>query len=97
LKDNLAGAVSVYDPRGLADLGSREAKPADMERNVEGQYFKYRKRKDLADWIISMFLIYPIGWCIGLGLNQRGYIRFSRLMCFGRAYQRRVYCVNLLI
>jgi hypothetical protein len=25
----------VYDPRGLADLGSPEAKPADMERNVE--------------------------------------------------------------
>jgi hypothetical protein len=36
LKDKLAGAVSVYDPRGLADLGSLEAKPADMERNVEG-------------------------------------------------------------
>jgi hypothetical protein len=35
LKEKLAGAVSVYDPRGLADLGSPEAKPADMERNVE--------------------------------------------------------------
>jgi hypothetical protein len=36
LKDKLAGAVSVYDPRGFADLGSPEVKPADMERNVEG-------------------------------------------------------------
>jgi hypothetical protein len=36
LKDNLAGALSVYGPRGLADLGSPEAKPADMERNVKG-------------------------------------------------------------
>jgi hypothetical protein len=26
----------VYDQRGLADLGSPEVKPADMERNVEG-------------------------------------------------------------
>jgi hypothetical protein len=34
------------------------------------QYFKYRKRKDLADWIISMSLVYPIGWCIDFGLNQ---------------------------
>jgi hypothetical protein len=26
----------VYDPRGLADLGSLEVKSADIERNIEG-------------------------------------------------------------
>jgi hypothetical protein len=36
LKEKLAGAVSMYDSRGLADLGSSEVKPADMERNIEG-------------------------------------------------------------
>jgi hypothetical protein len=35
LKEKLAGAVSVYDPRGLVVLGSPEAKLADMDRNVE--------------------------------------------------------------
>jgi hypothetical protein len=36
MKEKSAGAVSVYDQRGLANLGSPEVKSADMERNVEG-------------------------------------------------------------
>jgi hypothetical protein len=36
LEEKSAGAVSVYDQRGLADLGSPEVKSADIERNVEG-------------------------------------------------------------
>jgi hypothetical protein len=36
LNEKLAGAVSVYDQRGLANLGSPEVKSADIERNVEG-------------------------------------------------------------
>jgi hypothetical protein len=32
--------------------------------------FKDRSRKELADWIISMTLVYLVGWCIGLSLNQ---------------------------
>jgi hypothetical protein len=43
------------------------------------QYFKDRKRKDLADWIISMFLVYLIGWYIGLGLSRFMCIKSSRL------------------
>jgi hypothetical protein len=35
----------VYDPRGLADLGSPKAKPADMERNVEGTVFQVWKKE----------------------------------------------------
>jgi uncharacterized membrane protein YhdT len=34
------------------------------------QCYKDRSKEDLADWIISMFLVYLIGWCIGLGLNR---------------------------
>jgi hypothetical protein len=63
LKHKLAGAVSVYDPRGLADLGSPEAKPADMERNVEGTILQIQKKEgscrldyqhvfDLSDWLV---------------------------------------------
>jgi hypothetical protein len=36
LKEESAGAVSVYDQRGLADLGSPEVKSADMDRDVKG-------------------------------------------------------------
>jgi hypothetical protein len=36
LKDKLAGAVSVYDPRGFADLGSPGVILAYMDRNVKG-------------------------------------------------------------
>jgi hypothetical protein len=36
LEKKSAGAVFVYDQRGLADLGSPEVKSADIERNVEG-------------------------------------------------------------
>jgi hypothetical protein len=35
LKEESTGVVSVYDQRGLVDLGSPEAKPVDMERNIE--------------------------------------------------------------
>jgi hypothetical protein len=35
LEEKLAEAVSVYDQRGLADLGSPEVESADIERNVE--------------------------------------------------------------
>jgi hypothetical protein len=34
------------------------------------QCYKDRTRKDLTDWIISMSLVYLIGWRIGLGLNR---------------------------
>jgi hypothetical protein len=66
LEEKSAETVSVYKQKRLADLSSHGVKSADMGRNVKG----YRKRKDLADWIISMFLVYLIGWCTGLGLNQ---------------------------
>jgi hypothetical protein len=58
LKDKLAGAVSMYDPRGLVDLGSPEAKPADMERNVEGTVLQVQKKEGSCrlDLVISMFL-----------------------------------------
>jgi hypothetical protein len=36
LEEKSAGAVSVYEQRGLADLGSPEVKSADIKRNVEG-------------------------------------------------------------
>jgi hypothetical protein len=36
LEEKSAGAVSVYDQRGLADLGSPEVKSADMDRDVKG-------------------------------------------------------------
>jgi hypothetical protein len=36
LEEKSAGTVSVYDQRGLVDLGSPEVKSANMERNVEG-------------------------------------------------------------
>jgi hypothetical protein len=45
LKEKFAGAVSVYDPRGLADLGSPEVKPADMKRNVEGTVLQVQKKE----------------------------------------------------
>jgi hypothetical protein len=35
----------VYDLRGLADLGSPEAKPADMERNIEGIALQVQKEE----------------------------------------------------
>jgi hypothetical protein len=35
----------VYDPRGLADLGSPEVKSADMERNVEGTVLQVQKKE----------------------------------------------------
>jgi hypothetical protein len=34
--------------------------------------FKDRSRKDLADWIISIFLVCLLGWCIGLALVDEG-------------------------
>jgi hypothetical protein len=34
------------------------------------QCFKDRSRQDLADWIISMFLVYLIGWCIGFLIDR---------------------------
>jgi hypothetical protein len=68
----------VYDPRGLADLGSLEVKSADIERNGRYSTPRIEKEKDLADWIISMFLVYPIGWCIGLGFSRFMCIRSSR-------------------
>jgi hypothetical protein len=49
LEEKSAGAVSVYEQRGLADLGSPEVKSGDMERNVEGTVLQDRTRKDLAD------------------------------------------------
>jgi hypothetical protein len=63
LKEKLAGAVPVYDPRGLADLGSPEAKPADMERNIEGTVLQVQKKEGscrldyqhvcgLSDWLV---------------------------------------------
>jgi hypothetical protein len=36
LEEKSAWAVSMYDQRGLPDLGSPEVKSADMEGNVEG-------------------------------------------------------------
>jgi hypothetical protein len=79
LEEKSAGAVSVYEQKILADLSSPGVKSADMDRNVKVQYFKDRKRKDFAIWIISMFLVYPIGWCIGLGLSRFMCLRSSRL------------------
>jgi hypothetical protein len=51
--------------RKISRFGSPEVKSADMERNIEGIILQ-----DLADWIISISLVYLIGWCIGLGLNR---------------------------
>jgi hypothetical protein len=51
-------------------LVSPKVKTADRDRNNKGKCYKDRSREDLADWIISMFLVYLIGWCIGLGLNR---------------------------
>jgi hypothetical protein len=45
LKEKLAGAVSVYDQRGLVDLGSPEVKSADMERNVEGTVLQGQRKE----------------------------------------------------
>jgi hypothetical protein len=36
LEEKLAGAASMYDQRGLADLSSPGVKAADMDRNVKG-------------------------------------------------------------
>jgi hypothetical protein len=36
LEEKSAGAISVYEQKRLADLGSPEVKSADMDRNVKG-------------------------------------------------------------
>jgi hypothetical protein len=36
LEEKLAGTVSVYEQKRLADLSSSEVKSADMDRNVKG-------------------------------------------------------------
>jgi hypothetical protein len=77
LEEKSAEAISVYEQKRLAYLGSPEVKSADMDRNIKGTVLKDRKWKDLADWIISMFLVYPIGWYIGLGLSRFMCIRSS--------------------
>jgi hypothetical protein len=40
LEEKLAGAVSVYEQKRLADLSSPGVKSADMDRNVKGTVFQ---------------------------------------------------------
>jgi hypothetical protein len=65
----LAGVVSGYEQKRLTDLVLPKVKMTDIGI-LKVQCYKDRSKEDLADWIISMFLVYLIGWCIGLGLNR---------------------------
>jgi hypothetical protein len=60
--------VSGYEQKRLADLSSLGVKSADKERNIEGIVLQVQKKEGSCDWIISISLVYLIGWCIGLGL-----------------------------
>jgi hypothetical protein len=63
LEEKSAGAISVYEQKRLADLGSPEVKSADMERNVEGTVLQGQKMEGscrldyqhifgLSDWLV---------------------------------------------
>jgi hypothetical protein len=55
----------------ISRFGSPEVKSADMERNIEGIVLQVHKKEGSCrlDLVISISLVYLIGWCMSLGLN----------------------------